>query len=47
MIGALLCLLGLHDWRDDIGQTKRFRYQTCARCPANRTIERESYGRKV
>lgn len=40
---ALILHFFRHDWRDDICQSRRFRYQTCARCPAYRTIERESF----
>lgn len=32
-----------HDWRDDTRQTKRYRYQHCARCSAHRAVERESF----
>lgn len=32
-----------HDWRDDYFQEKRWRHQHCARCPAKRAVERESF----
>lgn len=42
MIARILHLFR-HDWRDDEQQTRRWRYQHCARCPARRAVERESF----